>query len=268
MSLRLNQSPENFKEFFGRNVEQMPKLISEGRIPLSVAGIMQRRLDVRNASDDVNASWRDNYFDTGDAVVYHPDGRIKIVLDAQILREMNPDSKRNAGALVLTPEQYNAMTGEEFKKGKLGKVNDGLSKEDVKAHPVWKVLARDKALFNDYVDYIFAEGKQRFGYDTLMGVYLGSAKGDTPGDTPEMRAWYVGRLENRSLVDGRSSLDDDDGRLVGVAPEAQSAKISGIGNVQRYTMADVQGAVSELEALEKLVRPEALDKVRLLVRKL
>jgi putative NADPH-quinone reductase len=264
MSLRLNQSPEKFKEFYGRNVEQMPKLIAEGRVPLSVSGLMQRRLDIRNASDDVKSSWIDSYFDTGDAVVYHPDGRVKIVLDSQTLREMSPDSKRNAGALVLTPEQYDAMNGEEFKKGKLGKVNEGMSEADVKAHPVWKVLARDPALLNDYVDYIFAEGKKRFGYDTSMGVYPSSVK----GNTPEMRAWFVYRFEGRSSVYGWGGLDYDYGRLVGVAPEAQNAKIPGVGNVKNYTMADVQSAVSELEALERLVKPEALGRVRSLVRKL
>ncbi|MEK6897623.1 MAG: hypothetical protein AABW93_03780 [Nanoarchaeota archaeon] len=216
MSLRLNQSSENFKEFYGRNVEQMPKLIADGRIPLSVAGLMQRRLDVRNASDDVKSSWMDNYFDTGDAVVYHPDGRVKIVLDSQTLREINPDSKRNLGALVLTPEQYDTMSGEEFKKDKIGKIGDSLSKKDVKDHPVWRVLARDEALLNYYADYVFAEGEQRFYYDTAMGVYLTSAA----VSTPEMRAWCVVRLEGRSCVSGRVVLDDGDGRLVGVAPEA------------------------------------------------
>ena len=264
MSLRLNQLSEAFKEFYGQNVKQMPILIAEGRIPLSVDGLMQRRLDVRNASDDVKSAWIGNYFDTGDAVVYHPDGRVKIVLDSQTLREMNPDSKRNAGALILTQEQYDAIPGEEFKKGKLGKVNNDLSKKEVKAHPVWKALARNQSLLNDYADYIFAVGKQRFGYDTAMGVYPSSAQ----GETPEMRAWYVYGLVDMSNVYGWNYLDFDVGRFAGVAPEAQSAKISGVGNVKGYTMADVQNAVSELEALEKLVRPEVLCKVRSLVRKL
>ena len=264
MSLRLNQLSEAFKEFYGQNVKQMPILIAEGRIPLSVDGLMQRRLDVRNASDDVKSAWIGNYFDTGDAVVYHPDGRVKIVLDSQTLREMNPDSKRNAGALILTQEQYDAIPGEEFKKGKLGKVNNDLSKKEVKAHPVWKALARNQSLLNDYADYIFAVGKQRFGYDTAMGVYPSSAQ----GETPEMRAWYVSGLGLMSDVNGRDYLDGDYGRFAGVAPEAQSAKISGVGNVKAYTMADVQGAVSELKALEKLVRPEALGKIRSLVKKL
>jgi hypothetical protein len=168
----------------------------------------------------VKTAWMDNYFDAaGDAVVYHPNGDVKIVLDSQTLREMTPESQRNGGALVLGEDVYKALQGKVFKKGKLGKVNDSMSREDVKAHPVWKVLARDQALLNDYADFIFAEGKERFSYDTAMGVFPGSCG----GDKPEMRAWCVGGLDGRSNADGGYDLDDDNGRLVGIAPEALRA---------------------------------------------
>jgi len=187
MALKLNATREAFQEFYGRNTEQMPKLIADSRIPMSVAGLMQRRLDVRNSDADVKSSYMDNYFDTGDAVVYHPDGRAKIVLDSEDLRVMTPESPRGGGALVLTEDAYNVLQGEEFKKGKFGKIGDWLTKKDVKTHPVWKILSRDQALLDDYADYIFAEGKERFSYDTAMGISPCSAN----GDTPEMRAWYV-----------------------------------------------------------------------------
>ena len=51
-----------------------------------------------------------------------------------------------------------------------------------------------------------------------MGIYPSSASDDV-----KMRAWYVGRLEFRSNAYGRYGLDDDIGRLVGIAPEALSA---------------------------------------------
>jgi len=192
MALKLNATGEAFQEFYGRNTEQMPKLIADGRVPMSVAGLMQRRLDVRNADGDVKSSYTDNYFDTGDAVVYHSDGRVKIVLDSQDLREMTPDTPRNGGALILGEDVYNALEGEEFKKGKLGKTEGWMSKADVKAHPVWKALARGQVLLDDYADYIFAEGKERFSYDAAMGIFLRSAD----GNTLEMRAWFVDGLEN------------------------------------------------------------------------
>ncbi|MBU3907365.1 MAG: hypothetical protein KKA64_03890, partial [Nanoarchaeota archaeon] len=242
MAIKLNATPEAYKEFYGSNVEQMPKLIADGRVPMNVSQLMQRRLDVRNSDKSIKGSYMDNYFDTGDAVVYHPDGRVKIVFDSQTLREITPESQRNSGALVLTEDAYNALQGEEFKKGKLGKVNDGLSRADVKAHPVWKVLARDQALLNDYTDFIFGEYQPRFAKDSafddlkLMGIYPSSAQ----GKTPEMRAWIVGGLVGRSGARGRYVLDVDYGRFVGIAPEAQSSFGNGTSNVRAYTMADVQ----------------------------
>ena len=245
MVLRLNTAREAYQEFYGRNVEQMPRLIADGRVPMNVSQLMQRQLDVRNSEADVKSSYLDNYFDTGDAVFYHPDGRVKIVLDSQTLREITPESPRNSGALVLTEDVYNSLQGEEFKSGKLGKTGVPLSRAGVKAHPVWKVLARDQRLLNDSVDFIFGEYQRRFAKDShlddirAMGVYLSSAQ----GKTPEMRAWCVDRLEYRSFVSGRDDLDYGSGRFVGIAPEAQSLKILGVGGVKNYTMADVQDVV-------------------------
>ena len=252
MVLKLNNTKQDYEAFEGSNIKEMPKLIADGRVPISVAGLMQRRLDVRNSDAKVKSSYMDNYFDTGDAVVYHPDGRVKIVLDSQHLRDMTPESSRNGGALVLTAENYDALQGEEFKKGKLGKTGDWLSRADVKAHPVWKVLARDQALLNDYTDYIFTEGK----HDTAMGIFPGSAS----GETPEMRAWYVCRLGYRSDASGRVDLDNfiGLGRLLGIAPEALSVSGKGASNIRAYTMADLQAVDEAMQGLEGTLHPDVL----------
>ena len=83
MSLQL--TPEIYKEFYGANVDQMPKLLAEARVPLSMAGLLKAKLKY---GKDLPA-WMNNYFGTGDAVVYHPDGRIKIDIDSENLREIN-----------------------------------------------------------------------------------------------------------------------------------------------------------------------------------
>ena len=254
MTLKLNTSREAYKEFSGRNTKQMPKLIAEGRVPMSVAGLMQKRLNVRNFDAEVKSSYMDNYFDTGDAVVYHPDGRVKIVLDSQTLRDMTPESPRNGGALVLTAEDYDTLQGEEFKKGKLRKTNKWLSKKDVKAHPLWKAVSRDQSLLNDYTDYIFAEGKERFGYDTVMGVYLTSAN----GNSPEIRAWFASRLEYGSNASGRDDLGDGNGRLLGIAPEALDISGKGASKVKSYTLADLQAVDNVMRGLEKTLHPDVL----------
>jgi len=253
MALNLNQAEENYKEFYGRNIETMPELIAEGRVPMNVSQLMQRRFDVRAANNSLKSSWMDNYFDTGDAVVYHPDGRVKVVLDSQYLRQMTPESKRNSGALVLTEDDYKRMEGEEFKKGKVGQVNEWMTKKDVKSHPFWKVLARDQSLLNEHADYIFAEGKQRFGYDNAMGVFLSSAE-----DSPEMRAWVVDGLVDGSYAGGGGDLGSDDGRLVGIAPEAQSVLDESVPKVATYTTADLESFDNALKGLEGILNPELL----------
>lgn len=263
MGLKLNATREAYQEFYGQNVKQMPKLIADGRVPMNVSQLMQRRLDVRNSDKTVKSSYMDNYFDTGDAVVYHPDGRVKIVLDSQTLRDMTPESQRSNGALVLTSEVYDTLQGEEFKKGKLGKTESPLSREDVKAHPVWKVLARDQGLLNDYTDLIFAEGKERFSYDTAMGIYPDSA-----GDAPKMRAWVVYGLEDGSFAYGRLDLDDDYGRLLGIAPEALSAPGKGASNIKAYTMADLQAFDGAMKGLEGVLNSDVLKPFAALRKKL
>lgn len=176
MELKLNPAREAYKEFCGRNAEQMPKLIADSRVPMNVAQLMQRRLDVRNSDADVKKYYLDNYFDTGDAILDNPNGKIKIVLNSQTLRDMNSESKLRDRVLILTEDIYNNLQGEEFNKRQFGKINRYLSKKDVKSHQVWRILARDQALLNDYADYIFAEGKRRFGYDNMMGVYFDSVR--------------------------------------------------------------------------------------------
>ncbi|MCH8945696.1 MAG: hypothetical protein IIA85_02130 [Nanoarchaeota archaeon] len=229
MILKLNAKREKYQEFYGRNIEQMPKLVADNRVPMNASQLMQERLYVRNASEDVKGKWVDSFFDTGDAVIYHPEGNVLIDLDSQYLRKMTPESPRNDGALLLSADKdeafaiYEQLKKQsnvvEFKKGKLGKTLNWLSKKKVKAHPAFKVLARDQALLDDYADYAFEEAEKRSLYEIdMMGIFPGSAN----GDTPEIRAWCVGGLGSGSVIKGRESLDDKLGCLVGVAPEVPS----------------------------------------------
>src|SRR3989338_10838835 len=96
MALQLNAPSEGqtYREFYGKTIEQMPELITEGRTHLSAQCLMKRRVDVVKGDNvELRDSWMYNYFDTGDAIAYHPNGKIKVVLDAQPLRELNAKSK-------------------------------------------------------------------------------------------------------------------------------------------------------------------------------
>ena len=248
---------KRFEVYRGAIVKTMSKLIADGRVPMNVSQLMQRRLDLRNDNPGVKAFYIGKSFDTGDAIVYHSDGRVKIVLDSQHLREMTPESQRSyfGRALFIGENVYNTLEGEEFGFGELGKVNNPMSKKDVKAHPVWKVLARDQNLLNDYADYIFAEGKKRFKYNIAMGVYLDSSA----SNDVNMMPWFLDRLEDGSVVGGMSDISDVCGHLVGIAPEALSAPGKGVSNIKAYTMADLQAFDKTMNGLEATVRPELLE---------
>ena len=212
MTLDLNEGILPYKEFYGQNIAQMPQLIAEGRVPISVAGIMERRL--YSGKPD----WKDNYFDTGDTFVYHPDRKFKIVLDAQPLRQMTPESKLKNGALVLEDGMYEKLQGHEFKKKELKNlIGRELTALEVKAHPLWKAFARDDALLDEYTYKIFLEMNKFFDSETAMGVYLVSAE-----KMPTVGAAFIGRLVDRSRLGSRDWLGDACGRFVGVCQEQSS----------------------------------------------
>lgn len=225
MSLQLNNPGVNFKEFYGRNTEQMPLLIAEGRTPLSAAGLMGRYLEVlellKNAPKGLKPTyaalvkaWEDSYFDTGDGSARHSDGRMKVVPDAAYLRMLTPETKLVSGSVDLSGT-YETLPGEEFTKADVDKYcGMALSRSDTKKNPVWLALARgDKALLATFVDARFARAKERRYNGKMMGVYAPPV----PAEGAAGRLWVVGRLfygSGSSWVGGDSSLARN-GRLVG-----------------------------------------------------
>ena len=212
MALRFDTSHEGDRIYSGRCTEQMSFLISGGMTPISVAQSMRRRLDLRNSRHEIRADYIDNYIDTGDAIVSHPDGRLKIILDSQHLREITAESEIDNGAFVLSHDSYRALQGEEFRNDKLDNMGLLLSREQVKSHPIWQFLARDRSLLNDYADFIFAEGEKDFTYDLAMGVYTCSAG----GNAPEIRNCSIGGIGDLYSLDFRASLNGRGGRFIGV----------------------------------------------------
>ncbi|MEK6919108.1 MAG: hypothetical protein AABW73_03635 [Nanoarchaeota archaeon] len=217
MDLRLNDGREKYRLFYGRNLAEMPKLVADARVPINTKQVIERRLEVfRNSDNELKETWMDNYFDTGDAILYHPDGRVKIVLDSQILRGMSLESKRIDGALILSEEIYSSSLGLELKPEQIKKMDNEktLTAEQVKGHPIWKYLLReDEGLLEESIDILFSEMNRRFSYSEGMGVYL-----DHPSRLPKARTLSIRRLEGWSAAVARGFFNDGGGlgRLVGV----------------------------------------------------
>lgn len=209
------QLGEEHTEFYGTNKRQMPLLVKAGLVPMTVAQLMQRRVAVLG-NEALKVTWFGNYFDTGDAVAYKDD-KVKVVLDAQPLREMNAQSELSNGALILPDGAYETLEGPEFTREELTRlrIDKLLSKTQVRQHPVWQALARDQAVLDEYAGAVFREARTQYNYDENMGLYVAAAQ-----KQPTMRAWCVDLLDSRSVAGG-SSLSRGTGRLVGVAPEAR-----------------------------------------------
>ncbi len=213
MNLKLDDVVVPHDEYPGRNIDQMPLLVKDNRVPISVAGLMQRRLEVLKPgfSQEVRDNWWNSYFDTGDAPAYHPDGRVKVVLDADDLRTMNSQSALLKDGLLLPEGRYENLSGLELTAGEIKKYGRLMNREQAREDPVWTFLARDTGLLVAYVDSVFYLAKQRYGYDEAMGIYFGQTQ-----EKPIMRLWCVSDLDCRSSVDGDVSLVPSCGRLVGV----------------------------------------------------
>ena len=191
---------EKYQEFYGRNIEQMELLIKDKRKPMTVKQIIERRLNSKQNN------WRENYFDTCDAIVRYKDN-IKVILNCNLLKKITKKTELTNGGIKTTEKEYQKLKGKEFSISKL-ELNGWLTKEKALKHPIWRYLLGN--LHKDYVELVFRNREK----NNLMGVFINN-------EQLILRLWYVSRLDARSNAGGWSILGVDDGRLVGVAPEAQ-----------------------------------------------
>ena len=221
-----------FKEFYGKITDQMPKFMEENRklvneckgplVLLNTAGLMKRKVEVLTASEEIRDAWWNNYFDTGDAIIYHPDGKFKIVLNAEFMKELNPQSKLKGKALILPEGIYGKVEGKEFTTKEVDKygIMVGtllLSRYEAKNNPIWKALAReDQALLDAYVDAVFTQTQEQYGYEKpMMGIGVSQPRGLTVG-----RLWSIFSFDDHSFAMGNYDMGYNLSRLVGVAPKA------------------------------------------------
>jgi len=246
MELYTGKVLEPRKEFYGKNVDTMPELLAAGYLPGTVANIMDDR---QHPDDKVRGNFRNNYFDTGDMVFRKPDGETKLwrmpedpIAALRVLKLINPKTPRSNGAILLTEqnaELYDALTGPDTKTFTPSEATEyfgkSLTEEQARTHPAWQFLARTQERLDAYVPGVFKEGKDRFQYDTMMGAYLAGPDANVVNG----RAWLVDPINYWSDLSGDSDLGLNFGRLVGVAPEAQSrAKNEGLDRNIQLALAD------------------------------
>ena len=232
--------PERMNEHYSKNVDEMPKILRAGEIPISVAGIMQARL---KQGDEFSDLWN-NWYDASDLVVY-PKGDDKNIYVLLTVNNQGEITKNGRKALELirpdnlasnrgaTVEQLRNLGRKGLIKVPRNKITTDtyLTSNKILDEQTWRILARhpdevpsefaeDKDLLKDYS----SEVQKRTRNKENMALYLGSSL----KDKTTLKAWCVDWLVLRSDALGRLDLDIGDGRFVGIAPEALSALGKGI----------------------------------------
>lgn len=235
MTLQLtgkNEPKGSFQEFYGRPTEKMPSLIKAGCVPISVAGVINRR---EHAPADVIDEWKNHYFFTGDGAIYDGRKNAKIVLDLTLLREINPNTRLDNYAAVLSDHLWDGLGGDNVLNLSSDQIKKAHKKGFVKRNGLWQPentvigdiwkgtdtfpgLARGRDI-QSYAKMVNKASKN----DRVMWFWFDR----NTYSSPVMRSLVVSRFDSSSDVYGSNLLDYLYGRLAGVAPEAPNALENG-----------------------------------------
>ncbi|MFH1425413.1 MAG: hypothetical protein ABIG28_01635 [archaeon] len=265
-----------FSERFGKNTEKMPELLSDRRVPVSIARRAQRILD----KTGVSATWTDNYADTGDLKA-QKGSEVKLILTTyadgsltdlgrEALSWINSQEELTNRAVALgIDRRYKQLQEEENgvftrKRDKLAEfIDEPLTEQQALDSFFWKVAHRHPdvvpeqfaipGLHEQIVPYLFSEFQRRFAPRTekneikIMAVYPGTVS----DDVAELRAWCVAGLGNGSSAYGGGDLGGGLGRLLAeIAPEVPNALGKGT-RIPPYTQADVERYTKGVSALRQ-----------------
>ncbi len=217
------QPPLRFRSFYGRNIDQMPLLLSgkdeKGnvvdvpRVPMTPKQLLYERVHGGNKHD--TKLLRDNYVDTACAVIGDPSGTREVLIELytnpvvrELIHALNPESTLHLGSLQLNPDQYHAIKENgafALSSATAGNLRESAYSEQKTREAFWEyVTDGDKQLVKDTLELYKGTLENR------MGLYVPSVQG--------LRLLFVGSVDgNNSNADGSSSLNDSIGRLVGVA---------------------------------------------------
>lgn len=252
-----NYAHENdaVKPYLGRMSEQMPLLKADGRILVSVAWVMERRLITLSRGlptshfdfilsgqkiteeNEVTDTYWNRYIDTTDAEVNHPDGRAKIVLDSTHLKELTSKNEFvNHGLVLKDADIYEAATGSyviELTKADLEKyTGKDLSKKEALSNKIWRILARhpeevppeiarDKNLLKEYIAAAFPLVRKMY---VLPNYNIMKLEHNIPVTESILRRWRMGNFCEATYTN--NVLNTGDGNFIAVLPDSLESTVS------------------------------------------
>ena len=220
--------PLRLKSFYGRNIDQIPLLLSGKneagetvdikRVVITPKQVLSDRINGTNEID--MKLLRDNYVDTGAAVIVDPNGSGEAIIGLYsnpAVKELvhSLDSKTNLvkGSLQISNDQYQAIRKDAYvisADAANSLRNDGYNENKVR-EGFWEYIAEgDAKLVKDTLKLV--QDTKKGNFDNRMGLYLSSNEG----------LWLlcVGAVgDDNSSAFGYYSLNGSYGRLVGVAAE-------------------------------------------------
>jgi hypothetical protein len=224
--------PTRFRSFEGANLYNMPLLLSGKdesgniidvpRLPMTPKQLLYERVHGSNEHD--RNLLRDNYVYTACAVIGDPQGSGEVVVGLyndpvvrELVNSLNPNSVLQRGSLPVDADHYHAIR-------KNGFVISSNTANRLRHNKYNKKKVREA--FWDYV----AEGDARLVMDNLAlvqeknGGDMKNSMGLWLYSNPGLGLLCVGSVGSlSSLAIGGRNLDNDGGRLIGVAPEAPIA---------------------------------------------
>jgi len=209
MALYTNTSRtyNRYKEFYGKNIEQIPLLISENRTPLSISELMKERLNVK-ANSETRTNLINNNFDSRDAICHHPNGRIKVISNSDFFKEISPERRLIDGAMILEENQYDKLEGLELTKQEKQTYIElrWLNAKQIRTNPILLFLAKDKCLLEDYVNLLKTNGCKR----NMKFSFQPTAK------IPTMNLCSICAVFDGSGINANRHLDSPYGRIMAI----------------------------------------------------
>ncbi|HLC78152.1 MAG TPA: hypothetical protein VJH92_03450 [Candidatus Nanoarchaeia archaeon] len=155
--LYLTNEKFSYKPFTGPLEETLPVLKAEKRTILSIQDILKKRLEHKLSDQQITSSWSDNCFVTSDVLIRAPYGDAKLVLDALNVLDFKYGDQTLGLRNLICETPYDSIEGVPFTKDDVKRYFNAnpLSKNEVKSNPIWKVLARDQGLLDEYVDHVY-----------------------------------------------------------------------------------------------------------------
>lgn len=218
--IQKNGNKVNVPMFMGRIIDNMTKIRDINYELISVRKIAEQTLRANEfAYMKILEKLENNFYDTSDSTMYHPDGRVKIVLDSKNIYNLNSESKiKYNGSLILPSNSFQNTEGFEFSKDDVNKYCEiYLTKKQVLENPFWLALFNeDKHLLKEFRDYVFSEDK----YSPKMRIYINKSR---PRVQTE-RLWCLNGLEGNCVIDCDTYgvLNSKSARLIGLPKDIEN----------------------------------------------